>query len=180
MTNVVGVRVYISRNPDFYELVDNGVYDNTLMALVIQVLEDYTNLIVLDSAMPDNPVDWFPNPSTNFRLITLNISRGFESLLDKFGEASSQISYTEGYSKGSQYGYLQGKADGYSLAEKQLSHTGWLGFFSAFVDVPVHVLTGLLDFEFFGFNLLSLIKILLLFSLTFMVIRLFTKGKVEQ
>ena len=60
--------------------------------------------------------------------------------------------YQDGYNAGRVNGYNQGKQEGIASANEY----SWLGLLGAVVDVPLQALSGLLGFEIFGINLLSL------------------------
>ena len=147
---------------------------------VMLELSKYTSrLIIVNDQYPN---DYTPEVYPNYRVVRVNVQRGLSNILDSYGGAK----YEEGRLAGYDQGYMQGEADGERRGYSQATQVamngtgGWFGFVSAFIDVPVKTLTSMLDFDFFGFNLLNIVKIMLVFSLVYLVIRLMTKGKVAQ
>lgn len=168
--NVIGRGFWISRDPD-------ATFGNAINYVNLSVYSDHCYITIADTTFPS---DWNPVNYPRARVVVLNLTRDLDNLLSEYKESIFENGYTAGKGIGYDLGYNQGKAAGYTLANEVGSNQGWLGFFSAFVDVPIKVLTSLLDFDFFGFNLFNLFKILVLVALFYLVIRLVTKGKVSQ
>lgn len=97
------------------------------------------------------------------------------------GTSNYQTGYSQGFEAGESVGSTSGYADGYSAgfqAGNTASETGnFLTLFTTIADSQLVLLTGFLDFEFLGFNMLNFFKGLMTVLIAIMVVRLITSGE---
>lgn len=86
---------------------------------------------------------------------------------DGFAEGE-QVGFEDGYSKGQAYGESVGFNKGVASANDYT----FLGLMGAVVDAPITALSGLLNFNILGFNMLNLFYGILTLALILFVVRL--------
>lgn len=128
------------------------------------------NYISYEFIMPsDNPWDtrtyYFTQDFSDTQIYNQGYNQG---LLDN----QSNI-YNQGYNAGSSAGYGQGYAEGLEDG----SDYSFFSLFGAVLDAPISALKGLLNFQIFGVNLLTLFTGLLTLAIILLVIRLIRGGK---
>lgn len=103
--------------------------------------------------------------ATQYQSRVYYFENAYDAVKNESYEQGEQFGYNTGYDKGNEDGYTtgynggyaQGKQDGYSVgyndgAENAGNFT-FFSLFSAVIDAPVQAITGLLDFEVFGYNM---------------------------
>lgn len=100
------------------------------------------------------------------------------------GSISSEL-YQQGYNEGYDYGYNLGKSDGYNegynyaydiFADQEYTFSA---LFFAILDTPVKVITGLFNFEIFGFNMLTFVRSLFTVLVVFILLKFLIQGASE-
>lgn len=81
--------------------------------------------------------------------------------------------YGDGYKKGSDVGYTNGYNKGYNLGSSSSGDYSFLSLIGAVIDAPLQALSGLLDFNLLGFNLLQFFYSIVTCALIVTVVRLF-------
>lgn len=87
------------------------------------------------------------------------------------------IGYGTGYGEGDINGYNRGRSTGYTEGLQTAQEGTWLNMLSGLIDVPVQAITGFLNIDILGFNMLNLFRTVLIISLFAYVLK-FMIGKV--
>lgn len=85
---------------------------------------------------------------------------GFQDAKDMYYESRYQL------------GLADGKTIGYNQGILDTTDYSFIGLISAVIDVPVKAFTGLLDFNFLGFNMATFYKALLGFTIVVVILRI--------
>lgn len=95
-----------------------------------------------------------------------------------YGYQQGQISVQQSvYDRGYNSGYSIGDSAGYARGVNAANTYTFFNLFGAMFDVPVQTVTGLLNFDFLGFNLFNLATGILTFVIMLKIIRFILGGK---
>lgn len=92
-------------------------------------------------------------------------------------ETGLQDGYQNGYQSGLDVGSQSGYQDGFSDGVQSANDYSFMGLLGAVIDTPVTALTGLLNFEILGFNILSFVTGLITLALIIFIVKLCIGGK---
>lgn len=104
---------------------------------------------------------------------------GFDTGYDEGLEFGYDSGYTAGSSEGYDEGHSTGYTEGYGVGSKDATEQGQLlkkTIFAIF-EAPVTLINGMLDFDLFGVNLLSLAKTLLTFAVVGVILAVLIKNR---
>lgn len=104
---------------------------------------------------------------------------GFDTGYDEGLEFGYDSGYTAGSSEGYDEGHTVGYTEGYGVGSKDATEQGQLlkkTIFAIF-EAPVTLINGMLDFDLFGVNLLSLAKTLLTFAVVGVILAVLIKNR---
>lgn len=85
----------------------------------------------------------------------------------------SDILYENGFKDGRNEGQAIGKQEGYNEGIRDANEYSFLNLLGAVVDAPIQALSGLLNFDILGFNMLNFFLSLLTLALIIFVVRMF-------
>ena len=99
---------------------------------------------------------------------------GLTSSLDVVSQYNSgyNAGVSDGYSNGYSNGLIDGKNIGYNDGVKSANNYSFLGLLGAVVDAPIQAVSGLLNFDLLGFNMLNFFYALVTCALVIAVIRM--------
>lgn len=147
------VDAYLSSDPSGFRSVEFDYPYYRIKQLSFQIMEGY-------------PLQDIAFVSQSYQY-NVGYDNGYTSGFNEGQSTSYQTGYDAGDSAGYKRGYFLGKEDGLKIAENGT----FTALMSAVVDAPVKALTGLLDFEILGQNMLSFFGALLSLSLLLIFIK---------
>lgn len=114
-------------------------------------------------------------PDTYFFGLNSNADylNAYNNGFDDGNKSGYDSGYGDGYKKGSDVGYTNGYNKGYNLGTSSSGDYSFLSLIGAVIDAPLQALSGLLDFNLLGFNLLQFFYSIVTCALIVTVVRLF-------
>lgn len=97
---------------------------------------------------------------------------GYNSGYQNGFNAGESQGFDNGYKSGYSLGLSEGKAIGYNHGVSSANNYSFLGLFGAVVDAPITALSGLLNFDLLGFNMLNFFYALCTCALVIAVVRM--------
>lgn len=102
-----------------------------------------------------------------------NYQNGLEEGYRNGYSDGQDIGFQDGYDSGRKEGQAIGKQEGYNEGIRDANQYSFLNLLGAVVDAPIQALSGLLNFDILGFNMLNFFLSLLTLALIIFVVRMF-------
>ena len=165
--------VVLKQGNNFYSTGEYGssvifrFLDNTQLSF--NTADEYFSFIDLSSYQ-----------SKRVRSVIWRVARGDVQFMGLTSNQSAIVGYNSGYNVGLNDGYGKGYSvglsDGKSIGRNQALASGndftFLGLFGAVVDAPITAISGLLNFDLLGFNMLNFFYALCTCALVIAVVRM--------
>lgn len=125
-------------------------------------------------------IDLSSYQSKRVRSVVWRVARGDIQFMGLTSNQSVIVGYNSGYNVGLNDGYgngysvglSEGKSLGYNMGVSSANNYSFLGLFGAVVDAPITALSGLLNFDLLGFNMLNFFYALCTCALVIAVVRM--------
>lgn len=125
-------------------------------------------------------IDLSSYQSKRVRSVVWRVARGDIQFMGLTSNQSVIVGYNSGYNVGLNDGYgngysvglSEGKTLGYNMGVSSANNYSFLGLFGAVVDAPITALSGLLNFDLLGFNMLNFFYALCTCALVIAVVRM--------
>lgn len=125
-------------------------------------------------------IDLSSYQSKRVRSVVWRVARGDIQFMGLTSNQSVIVGYNSGYNVGLNDGYgngysvglSEGKTIGYNMGVTSANNYSFLGLFGAVVDAPITALSGLLNFDLLGFNMLNFFYALCTCALVIAVVRM--------